>query len=251
MENNVPEDTVQQIEIVAPGEEEAVSASEHLSAPGSESPVPNNVKLLVCCLIDRYGLSREQLTSIYDEHKSATGAALAAAASDRRQESSVSSPHAHAQEQQHPGGQGHVLHVAVERSSGWVGVGQGETPMEVGEDDQRSTQIPGPAGLTVTSVVSSGTSTTGTSMEQRPMRGERLAGAGEAQAGKMQNLVQSALQNYEESPSASNTVVNPGGASAASLGSSSVSELGVKRKVMSLEEELKLEPTPFAHELLQ
>ncbi len=50
------------------------------------------------------------------------------------------------------------------------------------------------------------------------------------EVGKMQHLVQSAIKSYE---------------------TSSISELGQKRKMFSLEEELNLKPSPFAQELLE
>ena len=53
----------------------------------------------------------------------------------------------------------------------------------------------------------------------------------EGEVGKMQNLVQSALQSYESS--------------------SAAVDLGSKRKSFSLEDELKLQPSNFAQELLQ
>lgn len=53
----------------------------------------------------------------------------------------------------------------------------------------------------------------------------------DAEVGKMQNLVRSAMHSYETSPV--------------------TSELGVKRKMFSLEEELNMKPTSFAQELLE
>lgn len=63
-------------------------------------------------------------------------------------------------------------------------------------------------------------------MEGEEQEEEELHG----EVGKMQTLVKSAIQSYE---------------------TSSIAEIGQKRKMFSLEEELNLKPSPFAQELLE
>ena len=61
--------------------------------------------------------------------------------------------------------------------------------------------------------------------------GENAKGV-QGEVGKMQNLVRSAIESYETSPSV-------------------FTDLGAKRKQFTLEEELSMQPSPFAQELLE
>ena len=62
--------------------------------------------------------------------------------------------------------------------------------------------------------------------------GVGVGGEGGSQVGKMQSLVRTALESYETA-------------------SPVMSEIGQKRKHFTLEEELRLQPSPFAQQLLE
>lgn len=201
-------------------------------------------------LIELYRLSREQLLSIYDEYVSersqhqaqltiSMAHAQAQAAAMLNSSSLVagggrehvinsdmhnSSPdhtatHVHVQEQP-DGTSSHVdvIDVATnavpmdEMDSAGTGDSEYEGRVGEGEGEETSTATT-PATLTVNG-------------------GEEDDESESSHVGKMQSLVRSALESYETS--------SPIG-----------SEIGQKRKHFTLEEELRLQPSPFAQQLLE
>lgn len=172
MENNVPEEQGNQIEVDASLEittetdESPLGSGAQPPSQELETAIPDSVKLQLQSLIDRYNLSREDFTAVYDEY-----AALKA-------------------------------HVAATGNS-W-----GEESMDTGPAIQPQEEGAEGGG-----------------------QGEEEGGTFQEEVGKMQTLVQTAIQSYETSPS--------------------VAESVVKKKLFSLEEELNLRPSSFAQELLE
>lgn len=164
MENDV---LVNQIEVSTSHE----GTQDDTSGQDAQTPAgaaPSNIRVLIRSLIERYSLTREQLTGIYDEYVALKAQAVADASVENATNEGVK---------------------AVE-----------EEDMDHGEEDQE-----------------------GASENAHGVQGE---------VGKMQNLVRSAMESYETSPLV-------------------FSELGAKRKMFTLEEELNLQPSAFAQELLE
>ena len=155
MENNV---LGGQIEVATSLE----SNEPKVEGPSAGDALPNSVRVLIGSLIERYGLSREHLLSIYDSY-----ARDKAAASQPPPTPAETEP---------------------------------EVRMEEDQDEEMVCCENGGAD------------------------------PGRQEVGKMQSLVRSALESYSSSP---------------------VSELGTKRKQFTLEEELRMQPTTFATELLE
>ena len=172
---------------------------DHVQMPAGEAGVPENVRILIRSLIERYQLTREQFAAIYEEYVTLNSAA----ASTTVNHSAVGSADA--------------------RSSPNVIIvtGEGITDGAEGRGGGVSEQV---------SMMETGLSEGGR-LDGRHVEGTPEEEQFGVEIGKMQTLVQSALQSYETSPAAS--------------------ELGTKRKMFSLEEELNMRPTMFAQELLE
>lgn len=180
---------------------EATPGTDHVQSPASEA-IPEDARLIIRSLIERYQLTREQLAAIYEECVSLNSVAAAAAAPTVNH-SAVDSPGSAI-----PSSSPNVIIVTGEGglgAEGGVGVGEQVSIMETGLSEGGGQEEGG-----------------------RAKAGEEEQFGMEI--GKMQTLVHSALQSYETSPAAS--------------------ELGSKRKLFSLEEELNMRPTMFAQELL-
>ena len=162
MENDV---LVNQIE-VSTSHEGTQGNTSGQDARTPATAAPSNIRELIRSLIERYSLTREQLTGIYDEYVTLKAQAVADAAVENATNESVEE-----EEMEHGG-----------------------------EEDQDEA-----------------------SENAHGVQGE---------VGKMQTLVRSAIESYETSPLV-------------------FSELGAKRKLFTLEEELNLQPSTFAQELLE
>ena len=169
MENDV---LVNQVEVsTSHGGTQNNCTGEDAHTPTAAAPA--DIKVLIRSLIEQYGLTREQLTSIYDEYLVLKSQAMADA--------------------------------GVENAS---------------SDDVKSAQEEEEDGMEQVRGEEEGNST-GENAEVVP-----------GEVGKMQNLVRSAIESYETSPSV-------------------FSDLGAKRKQFTLEEELSMQPSAFAQELLE
>ena len=182
--------------------DEASSREDEHSAEG----VPQNVKLLIRSLIERYALTKEQLNAIHTEYLGLRGYSRPA----ERSREGVRTTN---------GTGGAVIDEAI---SGVHLLRSGEpptlldarhvpaSPMEEEEEEREAMELAGGALEKTQSATREG-----------------------LEVGKMQNLVRSAIESFETSP-----VVG-------------TADLGAKRKLFSLEEELNLKPSPFAQELLE
>lgn len=169
MENDV---LVNQVEVsTSHGGTQNNCTGEDAHTPTTAAPA--DIKVLIRSLIEQYGLTREQLTSIYDEYLVLKSQAMADAGVENASSDDVKSAQ-----------------------------GEEEDGMEQGGGEEEG-------------------NSTGENAEVVP-----------GEVGKMQNLVRSAIESYETSPSV-------------------FSDLGAKRKQFTLEEELSMQPSAFAQELLE
>lgn len=170
MENDV---LVNQIEVsTSHGAAQNNCSGEDAHTPTAAAPT--DIKVLIRSLIEQYGLTREQLTGIYDEYLVLKSQAMADAGVENASSEDVKSAQ-----------------------------GEEEDGMEQGRGEE----------------------------EEGDGTGENAKGV-QGEVGKMQNLVRSAIESYETSPSV-------------------FTDLGAKRKQFTLEEELSMQPSPFAQELLE
>lgn len=170
MENDV---LVNQIEVsTSHGAAQNNCSGEDAHTPTAAAPT--DIKVLIRSLIEQYGLTREQLTGIYDEYLVLKSQTMADAGVENASSEDVKSAQ-----------------------------GEEEDGMEQGRGEE----------------------------EEGDGTGENAKGV-QGEVGKMQNLVRSAIESYETSPSV-------------------FTDLGAKRKQFTLEEELSMQPSPFAQELLE
>ena len=203
MENSVAALTEKQLDVDETGG--ATPGIGHVQTQAGEA-IPEDARSIIRSLIERYHLTREQLAAIYEECVTLSSAASAAAAPT-------------------------VNHSAVDNSPGSPGPDASSSPsVIIVTGEEVGAEGGGSVGEQVSIMETSLSEEGGGRAEGRHVEAQEEEQFG-MEIGKMQTLVQSALQSYETSPAAS--------------------ELGSKRKLFSLEEELNMRPTMFAQELLE
>lgn len=183
---------------------------------GEAGGVPHSARVLIRSLVERYSLTKEQLYAIHDE-------CLSLRACPREFASATTS---------------HLFAGVEEGQAAGVARASNCEEEEVGEVRGNAHVVQNSTAMLVDSHALPASAVRKT-MEEEEEGGQMMGVTVDkpqeqgVEVGKMQTLVRSAIESFETSPSMA------------------TSELGAKRKLFSLEEELNMKPSPFAQELLE